>query len=119
MDFINSDGEKLYFTEIFERFDGITESTDETKFVDLIYYFKGNNGGKRFDDFENGTKLFEKNKSGDMKLEEEKKHQNVFKSSLNDLKRKRYKSVEQKKCSFKDYHSTCTSKKQVIHLKIY
>ena len=36
---------------------------------DLIYYSKGNTAMKKFDDFKNGIKLFEKIKSGDMKLE--------------------------------------------------
>ena len=36
------------------------ELTDETSFVDLIYYFKGDNVRKRFNDFENRIKLFEK-----------------------------------------------------------
>ena len=37
---------------------------------DLIYYFKGNTAIKRFDDFDNGIKFFNKIKSGDIKLEE-------------------------------------------------
>ena len=44
-----------------------------------MYYFKGNTARKRFDNFNNGIKLFEKIKSGEMKLEEAKKLQNEFK----------------------------------------
>ena len=39
--------------------------------------------------------LFEKIKSGDMKLEEAKKYQKVFKSNLQEIVRGRYKSKEQ------------------------
>ena len=53
---------------------------DETSFDDLIFYFKGDSSSKRSDDFENGTKLFEKIRSGDMKSEEQKKYHKVFKS---------------------------------------
>ena len=37
-----------------------------------MYHFKGNSTRKRFDDFNNGIKLFEKIRSGKMKLEEAK-----------------------------------------------
>ena len=61
----------------------------------MIYYFKGNSTSKTFDDFNNGIKRFEKIKSGEMKLEETKKLQNVFKSNLNEISKGRYKSEEQ------------------------
>ena len=48
-----------------------------------MYYFKGNIDRKRFDDFNNGVKLFEKIRSGEMKLGKAMKLQNVFKSNLN------------------------------------
>ena len=38
----------------------------------LTYYFEGNTIKKRFDDFNNGTEIFENIQSGEMKLEEEK-----------------------------------------------
>ena len=38
----------------------------------MMYYFKGNTDRKRSDSFNNGIKLFEKIKSGEMKLEESK-----------------------------------------------
>ena len=62
---------------------------------DLIYYFKGNTDRKRFDDFNNSIELLKKN-SGEIKLEEAKKLQNVFKSNLNEISRGRYKSEERK-----------------------
>ena len=42
-----------------EKFDKI-ELTDEINQNDLIYYFKGSSARKRFDDFKNGIKHFEK-----------------------------------------------------------
>ena len=41
------------------------------------------------DNFENGKKLFNKIKSGDMKLEEAKTLKNEFKSNLNEILRGR------------------------------
>ena len=79
-----------------ERFDKIMELTDERNFDSLKYCFKGDSGRKRFDDFENRIKLFEKIKSGDMKLEETKKLQNKFKSNLNEVVRGRHKSKKHK-----------------------
>ena len=95
------DDHKDNYKEIFEelvkeRFDEIKELTNEINQNDLIYYFKGNTARKRFDDFNNGIKLFEKIESGEMKLEEAKKLQNLFKSSLNEISRRRNKSKEQK-----------------------
>ena len=52
--------------------DGIKELTHKINQTDLIYYFKGNTARKRFHDFNNGIELFEKIKSGKMKLEEAK-----------------------------------------------
>ena len=60
-----------------------------------MYHFKGNSTRKRFDDFNNGIKLFEKIRSGKMKLEEAKKLQNVFKSNLNEISKGRFKPEEQ------------------------
>ena len=78
-----------------KRFDKIFELTNEISQNDLIYYFKGNSTSKTFDDFNNSIKRFEKTKSGEMKLEETKKLQNVFKSNLNEISKGRYKSEEQ------------------------
>ena len=78
-----------------KRFDKIFELTNEISQNDLIYYFKGNSTSKTFDDFNNSIKHFEKIKSGEMKLEETKKLQNVFKSNLNEISKGRYKSEEQ------------------------
>ena len=62
---INKDGKSLSHKEVFEGL--AKESLDETiklieekSFNDLIYYFSGNIARKKFDDFENGIKLFEK-----------------------------------------------------------
>ena len=62
----------------------------------MMYYFKGNTDRKRSDSFNNGIKLFEKIKSGEMKLEEAKKLRNVFKSYLNEISRG--KQIRAKKC---------------------
>ena len=51
---------------------------------------------RRFDDFNNSIEPFRKMQSGEMKLEEAKKLQNVFKSNLNEIPRGRNKSEEQK-----------------------
>ena len=79
-----------------ERFDEIKELTVEVNHNGLIYYFKGNTARKTFDDSNNGIELFRKIKSGEIKLEEAKKLQNVFKSNLNKISRERNKSKEQK-----------------------
>ena len=43
-----------------------------TKVTYLVYNLKGKTARKRFDDFNNGIKLFLKKKSGEMRLEEAK-----------------------------------------------
>ena len=101
VDLISKDGKNFSHQEIFEefareRFDETPELTNKTSFDDLIHYFKSDTTRKRFDDFENGIKLFENVISGDMKLEEAEKLQNVFKSNLIKISRERYKSKEQK-----------------------
>ena len=74
MGLINNDGKDLSFKEVFEkyfkqRFDKIIKLVDETNFDDLICYFKNISNRRRFDDFDNGKKFFEKSKSVGMKLE--------------------------------------------------
>ena len=78
-----------------EWFDEIIELTDEINLDDSIYYFRKESSRKRFDEFENGINLFEKIKSGDEKLEEAKKYKKVFKSTLKEIARGRYKSKVQ------------------------
>ena len=78
-----------------EWFDEIIELTDQINLDDLIYYFRKESSRKRFDEFENGINLFEKIKSGDEKLEEAKKYKKVFKSTLKEIARGRYKSKVQ------------------------
>ena len=78
-----------------EWFDEIIELTDEINLDDLIYYFRKESSRKRFDEFENGINLFEKIKYGDEKLEEAKKYKKVFKSTLKEIARGRYKSKVQ------------------------
>lgn len=78
-----------------EWFDEIIELTDEINLDDLIYYFRKESSRERFDEFENGINLFEKIKSGDEKLEEAKKYKKVFKSTLKEIARGRYKSKVQ------------------------
>ena len=97
----NKDDHKDNYKEIFEdlvkeRFDEIKELTAETNHNDFIYYFKGNTARKRFHDFNNGIELFRKKQSGEMKLHQAEKLQNVFKSNLNEITRGTNKSEEQK-----------------------
>ena len=88
----NKDDHKENYKERFEelvkeRFDEVKELTNKINQNDLIYYFKGNITRKMFDDFLNDIKLFRKIQSGEVKLEEAKKLQNVFKSKLNEISR--------------------------------
>ena len=88
----NKDDHKENYKERFEelvkeRFDEVKELTNKINQNDLIYYFKGNTTRKMFDDFLNGIKLFRKIQSGEVKLEEAKKLQNVFKLKLNEISR--------------------------------
>ena len=62
----------------------------------MIYYYRGTNARKRFADFKNGIRLFEKRAFGEMKLQEAEKQRNVFKSNLNKTIRDRDKCEEQK-----------------------
>ena len=69
----HKDNYKEVFKELVkEKFDEIKELTNEINPNGLIYYFKGNTVLKIFDDFNNGIKLFEKRKCGEMRLEETK-----------------------------------------------
>ena len=61
----------------------------------MIYYFKGKSSRKRFHDFNNGIKPLKKIRSGEVKLEEAKRLQEVFKSNLNETSKGRSKSEEQ------------------------
>ena len=79
-----------------ERFNKIIELTNEINGNHLVNYFKGDSSRKRFDGFNNGTKCFGKMISGEMKLQEAKKLQNVFKSNLNEISKGRYRSELQK-----------------------
>ena len=63
---------------------------------DLIYYFKNNTTKKDFNDFENGIELFRKINSGEIKLEDAKELQYIFKTNLNEIAKGRFKSEEQK-----------------------
>ena len=88
----NKDDHKENYKERFEelvkeRFDEVKELTNKINQNDLIYYFKGNITRKMFDDFLNDIKLFRKIQPGEVKLEEAKKLQNVFKSKLNEISR--------------------------------
>ena len=88
------------YKEIFEklakeRFDEIKELTNEISHDDLMYYFKGNTATKRFNDFNNGIELSKRIESGEMKLEEAKILQNVFKWNLNKISTEMYKSEDQ------------------------
>ena len=100
----HNDDHKDIYKEIFdklaqEKFDEIKELTYEIDYDDLTYYFTGNKARKTFDDFNNEKELFRKIQSGEIKLEESKKLQHIFKSNLNKILRGRFKSNEQKSAS--------------------
>ena len=80
---------KIVLKNISDRFDEIKELTDEIKQNDLIIYLKSNTSRKRFDDFNNVIELVKAIKSGEKKLEEAKKLQNLFKSNRNKISRER------------------------------
>ena len=87
---INKDDHKDNYKEISEelvkeRFDEIKELTAEINHDDLIYCFKNNIANKRFDDSNNSVYIFWKLQSGEMKLGEAKKLDNVFKSNVNEI----------------------------------
>ena len=89
------------YTEMFdklvkEKFDEMWELINEINHDYLTYYFKGDTAKKRFDDFNNGIELFKKIQSGEIKLEEAKKQQNMFKSNLSEISSRRFNSEEQK-----------------------
>ena len=71
-----------------------TPLTNETNFNAVIYYFQGNTTRKKIYNFADEIILFEKAKSGDMKLEETKKLLNVIKSNLNKIFRGKHKPKE-------------------------
>ena len=83
------DDQKIVLKNISDRFDEIKELTDEIKQNDLIIYLKSNTSRKRFDDFNNVIELVKAIKSGEKKLEEAKKLQNLFKSNWNKISRER------------------------------
>ena len=88
----NKDDHKSIYKKIFdrvvkERFGEIKELTYEIDHEDVIYYLK-NNINKNFNDFDDGIELVKKIQSGEMKLEDAKELQNIFKYDQNDLNQK-------------------------------
>ena len=65
------------FDKTKEIFHGMRELTDEIDLNYLIYYFKDDTCKKRSYYFNNGIEHFQKIKSGEMKLEEEKKSNRI------------------------------------------
>ena len=98
----NKDDHRDNYKEIFEellkkeRFDEIIELTNEMNQNDLTYFFYFEGNTQWFNDFNNGIELFEKIKSGQMKLEEEKNTSNVFESNLNEINIRRVKKCIRK-----------------------
>ena len=60
-----------------------------------MYYFKNDTARKFFNDFDSGIELFRKIQPDEMKLEDAKELQNIFKSNLNEISKGRFKSKEQ------------------------
>ena len=97
----NKNNHKSIYKEIFDKL--VKEKLDEIKELiykiendNLIYYFKNNTAKIHFNDFDNGIELFRKIKSGEMRLEDANKLQNIFKSNLNQISKEIFKSKEQK-----------------------
>ena len=70
--------EKIFEGLVKKMFDEIKELTNKINHDDLTPIYI------RFDDFSNVIELLRKIKSSEMKLEDEKKLQNIYKSNLND-----------------------------------
>ena len=70
--------EKIFEGLVKKMFDEIKELTNKINHDDLTPIYI------RFDDFSNVIELIRKIKSSEMKLEDEKKLQNIYKSNLND-----------------------------------
>ena len=109
----NKEYQKENYIELFiglvqERFDKIKELTDEIDHDDLTYCFTGNTARKRFEDFNNSITRFRKIQSCEMKLEKPRKLQNVFKSNLNEISNKIYKSEKKFKLLYKSQEAVIT-----------
>ena len=116
----NKDDHESIYKEIFDKivkgkFDEIKELTDEIDHDDLRYYFKNNTATKDFNGFENGIELFRRIKPGEMKLEDAKELQNIFKTNLNEISKGIFKSVEQK-CGLENIKLLYKSWQAVIKL---
>ena len=70
--------EKIFEGLVKKMFDEIKELTNKINHDDLTPIYI------RFDDFSNVIELIRKIKSSEMKLEDEKKLQNIYKSNRND-----------------------------------
>ena len=111
---------KSIYKEIFdklvkEEFVEIKELTDEIDHNNLIHYYKNNTTPKDFNNFENGMELFGKIKSGEMKLDDAKELQNVFKTNLNEISKGRFK-LEEKKSALENVKLLYKSRQAVIKL---
>ena len=98
---INKDDHKSIYSRIFdkvvkERFVEIKELTHEIDHDDLICYFKNNTPTKNLMILKM-IEIFGKIKSGEIKLEDLKELQSIFKTNLNDISKERFKSEEQQK----------------------
>ena len=93
----NKDGYKEIVDKIVkEKLSKIEELTNEMNHNDLIYCFKNNTTTKDFNDFEKIVELSKNVKFGEMKLEDGKELQNIFKTNMNEISKGRFKSEEQK-----------------------
>ena len=99
---INKDDHKSNYKEIFDKL--VKEKSNEIKELtykidndDLIYYFKNDTVKKIFNDFVNDIERFWEIQSGEVKLENAKDLENIFKSNLNEISKGRFKSKEQKR----------------------
>ena len=97
-----------------EKFDEIRELTVETDHNYLAYCFKGDTTKKRFDDYDDGIELSKKLGSGEIRLEEAKEQENIFKSNFKEISSQcKFKSEEQN-CSLENIKFLYKLRKDVI-----
>ena len=81
---------EIFYKLVKGKLDEIKKLTYEIDYDNLTFYFK-NNTAKKINDFENGIELFKKMQYKEMKLEDAKELQSIFKSNLNKISEGRFK----------------------------
>ena len=81
---------EIFYKLVKRKLDEIKKLTYEIDYDNLTFYFK-NNTAKKINDFENDIELFKKMQYKEMKLEDAKELQSIFKSNLNKISEGRFK----------------------------